>query len=200
MLLYLTDDFLRAGTAVCPEAIYTDVLGFQKSEESLMGVCLMKTHIRVTIAVLDIDYLVTDNIYARPVAEELFVGRFCIILLRFKQRRWSKSTSYSSISFNSPGKPKRFLSNVLSLSAVLKSGLALVGSRRCFPVSVFLDGSEDGIRAAYVRRVGDDTRDGASVVTLHLPRMSRHEINAHQRTDYLAELISEDTAASLTQC
>ena len=75
MLLYLTDDFLRAGTAVCPEAIYTDVLGFQMSEESLMGVCLMKTHIRVTIAVLDIDYLVTDNIYARPVAEELFVGR-----------------------------------------------------------------------------------------------------------------------------
>ena len=50
-----------------------------------MGVCLMKTHIRVTIAVLDIDYLVTDNIYARPVAEELFVGRFCIILLRFKE-------------------------------------------------------------------------------------------------------------------
>ena len=85
MLLYLTDDFLRAGTAVCPEAIYTDVLGFQKSEESLMGVCLMKTHIRVAIAVLDIDYLVTDNIYARPVAEELFVGRFCIILLRFKK-------------------------------------------------------------------------------------------------------------------
>ena len=80
MLLYLTDDFLRAGTAVCPEATYTDVLRFQKSEESLMGVCLMKTHIRVAIAVLDIDYLVTDNIYARPVAEELFVGRFCIIL------------------------------------------------------------------------------------------------------------------------
>ena len=80
MLLYLTDDFLRAGTAVCPEAIYTDVLGFQKSEESLMGVCLMKTHIRVAIAVLDIDYLVTDNIYARPVAEELFVGSFRIIL------------------------------------------------------------------------------------------------------------------------
>ena len=26
MLLYLTDDFLRAGTAVCPEAIYTDFL------------------------------------------------------------------------------------------------------------------------------------------------------------------------------
>ena len=26
------------------------------------------------------------------------------------------------------------------------------------------------------------------------------EINAHQRTDYLAELISDDTAASLTQC
>ncbi|MCM1630130.1 hypothetical protein, partial [Bacteroides uniformis] len=39
----------------------------------------------VAIAVLDIDNLVTDNIYARPVAEELFVGRFCIILLRFKK-------------------------------------------------------------------------------------------------------------------
>ena len=38
---------------------------------------------------------------------------------------------------------------------------------------LFLDGSEDGIRL-HVRRVGDDTRDGASVVTLHLPRMSRH--------------------------
>ena len=50
-----------------------------------MGVCLMKTHIRVAIAVLDIDYLFTDNIYARPVAEELLVGRFCIILLRFKK-------------------------------------------------------------------------------------------------------------------
>ena len=47
-------------TAVCPQAIYTDVLGSQKSEESLKGVCLSeKTHIRVTIAVLDIDYLVT---------------------------------------------------------------------------------------------------------------------------------------------
>ena len=42
-----------------------------------MCVCLMETHVRVTIAVLDIDYLVTDNIYARPVAEVLFVGRFC---------------------------------------------------------------------------------------------------------------------------
>ncbi len=55
MLLYLTDDFLRAGTAVCPEAIYTDVLGFQKSEESLMGVCLMKTHIRVAYEELSED-------------------------------------------------------------------------------------------------------------------------------------------------
>jgi len=87
MLLYLTDDFLRAGTAVCPEAIYTDVLGFQKSEESLMGVCLMKTHIRVAIAVLDIDYLVTDNIYARPVAEELKWEGKCYRLVIQRQRR-----------------------------------------------------------------------------------------------------------------
>ena len=45
----------------------------------------MKTHMRVTIAVLDMDYRVTDNIYARPVAEELPVGRFCFILLRVKE-------------------------------------------------------------------------------------------------------------------
>ena len=85
-----------------------------------MGVCLMKTHIRVAIAVLDIDYLVTDNIYARPVAEELFVGRFCIILLRFK-KLMVKVNIVFSISFNSPVETKAFISNVLSLSAVLKS-------------------------------------------------------------------------------
>jgi len=61
MLLYLTDDFLRAGTAVCPEAIYTDVLGFQKSEESLMGVCLMKTHIRVEELSEDRDELLESD-------------------------------------------------------------------------------------------------------------------------------------------
>ena len=55
MLLYLTGDFLRAGTAVCPEAIYSVFLGFQKSEESLMGVCLMKTHNRVATDVIEID-------------------------------------------------------------------------------------------------------------------------------------------------
>ena len=50
-----------------------------------MFLSLLHTTIRVTTPVLDIDYLVTDNIYARPVAEVLFVGRFCIILLRFKE-------------------------------------------------------------------------------------------------------------------
>ena len=34
----------------------------------------------------------------------------------------------------------------------------------------------------------------------NLQIISLIEINAHQRTDYLAELISDDTAASLTQC
>ena len=38
MLLYLTDDFLRAGTAVCPEAIYTDVLGFY-TKGTVLSVC-----------------------------------------------------------------------------------------------------------------------------------------------------------------
>ena len=50
-----------------------------------MGVFLVKTHIRVAVAVLDTDYHVADNSYARPVAEELLVGRFCIILLRFNE-------------------------------------------------------------------------------------------------------------------
>ena len=55
MLLYLTDDFLRAGTAVSPEAIYAYLLGIQQRKEPLMSVCLMEAYVRVTIAVLDID-------------------------------------------------------------------------------------------------------------------------------------------------
>ena len=85
MSLYLTDDFLRAGTAVGPEAIYAYVLGFQRGAESLMGVCLMKAHVGVAVAILDIDNLVTDDIHAGSVAEELLVCRFCIILLCLKK-------------------------------------------------------------------------------------------------------------------
>ena len=148
MLLYLTDDFLRAGTAVCPEAIYTDVLGFQKSEESLMGVCLMKTHIRVAIAVLDIDYLVTDNIYARPVAEELFVGRFCIILLRFKELMVKVNIvflNFLQLACRNQSVYKQCVEFVCSIEII---GLALVGSIGDVFLCQFLDGSEDGIRAA----------------------------------------------------
>lgn len=50
-----------------------------------MGLSLIKAHICVAIAVLDIDNHVTDDIYARSVAEELLVCRFCIILLCFKE-------------------------------------------------------------------------------------------------------------------
>ena len=45
----------------------------------------IKAHICVAIAVLNIDNLLTDDIYARSVAEELLVCRFCIIFLCFKE-------------------------------------------------------------------------------------------------------------------
>ena len=45
----------------------------------------MKSYIGVAIAVLDIDNLVTYDIYARSVAEKLLVCLFCIILLCFKE-------------------------------------------------------------------------------------------------------------------
>ena len=50
-----------------------------------MCVCLMETHVRVTIAVLNIDNLVTDNINSWSIAEEFLVRRFCIILLCLKE-------------------------------------------------------------------------------------------------------------------
>ena len=50
-----------------------------------MGVCLMKAHVGVAVAILDIDNLVTDDIHAGSVAEELLVCRFCIILLCLKK-------------------------------------------------------------------------------------------------------------------
>ena len=50
-----------------------------------MGPSLIKAHICVAIAVLNIDNLVTDDIYASSVAEELLVCRFCIILLCLKE-------------------------------------------------------------------------------------------------------------------
>ena len=75
MLLYLTDDFLRAGTAVSPEVIYAYLLGIQQRKEPLMSVCLMEAYVRVTIAVLDIDNHITHDICSRPVAGKLLVGR-----------------------------------------------------------------------------------------------------------------------------
>ena len=74
MLLYLTDDFLRAGTAVSPEAIYAYLLGIQQRKEPLMSVCLMEAYV-LTIAVLDIDNHITNDICSRPVAGKLLVGR-----------------------------------------------------------------------------------------------------------------------------
>ena len=125
-----------------------------------MGVCLMKTHIRVAIAVLDIDYLVTDNIYARPVAEELFVGRFCIILLRFKKLMVKVNIvflNFLQLACRNQSVYKQCVEFVCSIEII---GLALVGSIGDVFLCQLLDGS--------------DTRDGASVVTLRLPRMSRH--------------------------
>ena len=51
----LTISFEQEPQSALKRFIYTDVLGFQKSEESLMGVCLMKTHIRVAYEELSED-------------------------------------------------------------------------------------------------------------------------------------------------
>ena len=75
MLLYLTDDFLRVGTAVSPEVIYAYLLGIQQRKGPLMSVCLMEAYVRVTIAVLDIDNHITHDICSRPVAGKLLVSR-----------------------------------------------------------------------------------------------------------------------------
>ena len=78
-------------------------------------------------------------------------------------------------------------------------GLALIGSIWDVFLCQFLDGSEDGIRAACAQ--GRMIREMAHQLWRYIfHAWAATEINAHQRTDYLAELISDDTAASLTQC
>ena len=63
-----------------------------------MGLSLIKAHICVAIAVLDIDNHVTDDIYARSVAEELLVCQIRSVLasMGFKQNDIGKSLSVLS--------------------------------------------------------------------------------------------------------
>ena len=110
-----------------------------------MGSSLMKTHIRVAIAVLGIDYLVTDNIYTRPVAEELFVGRFCIILLRFKKLMVKVNIvllNFLQHEYRNQSVYKQCVELVCRIEII---GLAVVGSIGDVFLCQFLDGSEDGI-------------------------------------------------------
>ena len=97
------------------------LLASSRAKESLVGLSLIKAHICVAIAVLDIDNHVTDDIYARSVAEELLVCRFCIILLCFKELMVEINiVGFHLIQFTS-GNQGFFISKALSLSAVLKS-------------------------------------------------------------------------------
>ena len=110
-----------------------------------MGGCLMKTHMRVTIAVLDIDYLVTDNIYARPLAEELLVCRSCIIFLCFKELMVEiHIIGFHLIPFTG-GNQGFYKPGVELVCRIEIIGLALVGSIGDVFLCQFLDGSEDGI-------------------------------------------------------
>ena len=100
------------------------------------------------IAVLDIDNHVTDDIYARPVAEELFVGRICIILLRFKELMDKVNIVYLNIlqlACRNKSFYKKCVEFVCSIEIL---GLAFGGSIGDVFLCQFLDGSEDGIRAA----------------------------------------------------
>src|SRR5574344_1235654 len=151
MLLYLTDQFLRARTTVGSEAIHTDAVGFQKGKESLVGLSLIKAHICVDIAVLDIDNHVTDDIYDRSVAEELLVCRFCIILLSFKKLMVKVNIvflKFLQLACRNQSVYKQCVEFVCSIEII---GLALVGSIGDVFLCQFLDGSEDGIRAAFTK-------------------------------------------------
>ena len=80
MLLYLADDFLRAGTAVDPEAIRTDAVGFQKGKEPLVGICLMKAYIGA--AELRIPYLSNRNTVIGPFLNtfiDYFLGNYVLV-------------------------------------------------------------------------------------------------------------------------
>ena len=148
MLLYLTDDFFRAGSTIGSETIYTDVLGFQKSKESLMGVCLIKAYICVAVAVLDIDNLVTDDIYTRPVAEEFLVCRLCIIFLSFKELMVKINIVTFLILQLTGGNQSVDKQGVKFICSIEVIGLALIGCIGNVILRQFLDGSKDGIRTA----------------------------------------------------
>ena len=148
MLLYLTDDFLRAGAAVGPEAIHMNILGIHEREESLMSICLMEAYVRVAIAVLDIDNLITNDIYTRSVAKELLVSRFGIILLCFKELMVEiYIIAFSILQFTCGNQSidKQSVELACSIEIV---GLALVGSIGDVFLSQLLDTPEYGIRAA----------------------------------------------------
>ena len=85
-----------------------------------MSVCLMEAYVRVTIAVLDIDNHITNDICSRPVAGKLLVGRLCIILLCLKKLVVEINIiGFHLIQFT--GRNQGFYNKALSLSAVLKS-------------------------------------------------------------------------------
>ena len=110
-----------------------------------MGLSLIKAHICVAIAVLNIDTLVTDDIYARPVAEELIVGRFCIIRLRFMKPMINVNIvflNFLQLACRNQSVYKQCVELVCRIEII---GLALVGSIGDVFLCQFLDGSEDGI-------------------------------------------------------
>ena len=148
MLLYLTDDFLRAGATIGPESIYTDVPGFQKSEEPPMRVCLMKSYVCIAVAVLDIDDLVSDNINSRSVAEKFLARRFCIILLCLNELMVKVNIvflNFLQLTSRNQGVDKQCVEFARCVEII---GLALVGSIGDVILCQFPDGSEDGIRTA----------------------------------------------------
>ena len=98
-----------------------------------MGLSLIKAHICVAIAVLDIDNHVTDDIYARSVAEELLVCRFCIILLCFKELMVEINiVGFHLIQFTS-GNQGFYKQGVELVCRIEIIGLALVGSISLIP-------------------------------------------------------------------
>ncbi len=108
----------------------------------------IKAHIYVAIAVLNIDNLVTDDIYARSVAEELLVCRFCIILLCLKELMVENNIiGFHLIQFT--GRHQGFYKQGVEFVCIIEIvGLALIRSIGDVILCQFPDGSEDGVRTA----------------------------------------------------
>ena len=183
--------------AVGAEAPDADSPGLEPREDAVQGVLLAEAHVGVAVAVLDIDNPVANDINTGSVAEELLVRRFCIILLCLNELMIKVNIAFLNFLQLVSRNQSVYKQCVEFVRCVEIIGLALVGSIGDVILCQLPDGSEDGIRTACAQ--GWMIREMAHQMRCHiLHARAATEVHAHQRTDNLAELITDD-AASLAQ-